>query len=155
MTRNLWCHIQHWAYNNYYYYIFPAFFHLPKISSYLKKNCFFIQYLSIIFSIYQNFIRTSELLLVVTANGLLPYKQFLLLVQIKPVCEKLSFWITNNAMGSASINPKIRWSEGSFCEHYFLQPLVDHFVSNKSIIQDLIQKIQTWDWKTMIEIQNV
>jgi hypothetical protein len=47
-------HIQHWAYNNYYYYIFPAFFHLPKISSYLKKNCFFIQYLSIIFSIYQN-----------------------------------------------------------------------------------------------------
>jgi hypothetical protein len=37
---------------------------------------------------------------VVTANGLLPYKQFLLLVQIKPVCEKLSFWITNNAMGS-------------------------------------------------------
>ena len=64
-------------------------------------------------------------------------------------------------MGSASINPKIRWSEGSFCEHYFLQPLVDHLVSvntilfNKSIIQDLIQKIQTWDWKTMIEIQNV
>jgi hypothetical protein len=42
-----------------------------------------------------------------------------------------------------------------------IQPLVDHLVSanpilfNKSIIQDLVQKIQTWDWKTMIEIQNV
>jgi len=32
--------------------------------------------MSIIFSIYQNFIRTSVLLLAVTANVLLPYKQF-------------------------------------------------------------------------------
>ena len=41
------------------------------------------------------------------------------LVQIKPVCEKLSLWIANSAMGSESINPKIQWSERSLYERLF------------------------------------
>ena len=151
MTRNLWCHIQHWAYNNYYYYIFPAFFHLPKISSYLKKKLFFytisVNHLFYLSKFHKNIGVT------VSGDCEWPFTNQSILAsgQMKPVCENLAFWITNNAMGSASINPKIWWSEGSFCEHYFLQPLVDHLVSantilfNKSIIQDLIQKIQTWD----------
>ena len=114
MTRNVWCQIQPYEYNNYYYYTYPAFHLLPKISFHLKKVVFYTIYVNHLF-----YLSKYHKNIGVTFSGdcECPFTiQAILtgpcglnhLVQIKPICKKLSFWITNSAMGSESINPKIQ-----------------------------------------------